>query len=263
MKTFISLSGGVESTSLCLLYGKGATAIWCDPGAEHNEMLERMQLLGDRFKEIHGGDFELVILKPTVRVKGVDVQTLEEHIRIAEFMPSAQARYCTGDFKIEPIDKYLAQQGECEMLIGLNADEEPGEVRTGNWMKVATVNYRYPLYEDGYTREDCESLLRANGLHPEFPIYMSRGGCIFCFYKSPFEYKAMYLLDRPTFERVRTLEHDLQKNKKKAYSIVKTWPMDKIAHTVEQEVALWGREAVIEMYRPLAVTKVCGAFCHR
>jgi PP-loop superfamily ATP-utilizing enzyme len=29
MKRFISFSGGVESTTMCILYGKGATAIWC------------------------------------------------------------------------------------------------------------------------------------------------------------------------------------------------------------------------------------------
>jgi len=38
IKKFISFSGGVESTTMCLLYGKGATAIWCDTGAEHKEM---------------------------------------------------------------------------------------------------------------------------------------------------------------------------------------------------------------------------------
>lgn len=53
MKTFISLSGGVESTTMCLLYGKNATAIWADTGAEHEEMYARIDLLEKVFTEMH------------------------------------------------------------------------------------------------------------------------------------------------------------------------------------------------------------------
>jgi 3'-phosphoadenosine 5'-phosphosulfate sulfotransferase (PAPS reductase)/FAD synthetase len=60
MKRFISFSGGVESTTMCILYGKGATAIWCDTGAEHNEMYERINYVEDKLKELHKGDFNLV-----------------------------------------------------------------------------------------------------------------------------------------------------------------------------------------------------------
>ena len=51
MKRFIRFSGGVESTTMCLLYGKGATAIWCDTGAEHGEMYERINKVEDYLKK--------------------------------------------------------------------------------------------------------------------------------------------------------------------------------------------------------------------
>jgi 3'-phosphoadenosine 5'-phosphosulfate sulfotransferase (PAPS reductase)/FAD synthetase len=57
MKKFISFSGGVESTTMCILYGKGAKAIWCDTGAEVTEMYDRMELVESRLKELHKGDF--------------------------------------------------------------------------------------------------------------------------------------------------------------------------------------------------------------
>ena len=60
MKKFISFSGGVESTTMCLLYGKGATAIWCDTGAEHKEMYNRIDKVEKYLKEYHKGDFSLV-----------------------------------------------------------------------------------------------------------------------------------------------------------------------------------------------------------
>jgi 3'-phosphoadenosine 5'-phosphosulfate sulfotransferase (PAPS reductase)/FAD synthetase len=60
MKRFISFSGGVESTTMCLLYGKGATAIWCDTGAEHGEMYERINKVEDYLKDFHNGEFNLI-----------------------------------------------------------------------------------------------------------------------------------------------------------------------------------------------------------
>lgn len=42
-KRFISFSGGVESTTMCILYGKGATAIWCDTGDEEPEMYKQIK----------------------------------------------------------------------------------------------------------------------------------------------------------------------------------------------------------------------------
>lgn len=263
MKSFISLSGGVESTTMCLLYGKGAIAIWCDPGDEHREMYERIDFLEKAFQDIHDGDFTLLRINPKVKVKGVEVSTLSDAIRLWKFFPSAQARFCTGSFKIEPIEQFLSRQGECELLIGFNADEEPGVARVGNFEKLENVRYRYPLHEDGYTREDCEGLLRQYGLHPNFPVYMSRGGCKFCFYKSPAEYKAMYILDRETFDEVEALEKEVQDAREKYFSILPHTTFAKIKGDVDIEVENWGVEAVVDMYRPIAKTKVCGAFCHR
>ena len=263
MKRFISLSGGVESTTMCLLYGKGATAIFCDTGDEHRELYERMDFLEEAMTHFHDGDFTLLRIKPNPKIKGKYVTRLSEGIKAFAFMPSPMARYCTSRFKIEPIEKFLKEQGECEVLIGFNADEEPGSVRIGNHEKLKNVTYRYPLYDDGYDRADCEALLTKHGMHPNFPIYMSRGGCKFCFYKSKAEYKALYLLDRETFMEGWNLEKSVQDRRKKYFSILPNTTFQAIASEVENEVANWGEQAVIEFYRPQAQTKVCGVFCHR
>ena len=263
MKTFISLSGGVESTTMCILYGKGATAIWCDTGDEHREMYARLDMLEEELKAIHHGDFNVLRIKPNPKIKGRHVQTLSEGIKEKAFMPSPNVRYCTSRFKIEPIEAFLKEQGECEVLIGLNADEEPGGVRVGNWEKLKNVKYRYPLYEDGWDRSDCESLLRVHGLHPNFPIYMTRGGCKFCFYKSKAEYKALYVLDNKTFMEGWELEKSVQDKRKKYFSILPNTTFKAIAEETQNEIDNWGLDAVIGMYRQQANTKVCGVFCHR
>lgn len=248
---------------MCLLYGKGATAIFCDTGDEHRELYERLDFLETALTDLHGGDFRIVRIKPNPKIKGVLVEKLSEGIKAKTFMPSPTARYCTSRFKIEPIEAFLKSQGECELLIGLNAAEEPGGVRVGNHSKLKNVTYRYPLFEDGYDRADCEALLRSHGLHPNFPIYMSRGGCKFCFYKSKAEYKALYLLDRPTFQEGWELEKSVQDRRTKYFSILPNTTFQAIADEVEREKSLWGEKQVIEFYRPQAVTKVCGVFCHR
>lgn len=260
-KKFISFSGGVESTTMCILYGKGNTAIWCDTGAEHDEMYERIDYCEKMLKVIHNGDFELVRLKANVKVKGIFVDSLIDAILGWKFMPSQGRRWCTGKFKIEPIDKFLSEQGECELLIGLNADEEK---REGNWGLQTNVKYLYPLQEDDLTREECEEILTEYGLLPDFPLYMNRGGCFMCIYKSVSEYKAMYVFDRKTFDRVRELEEKVQDKRGKFFAIsVNQIPMSRIAEIIEDEIRNWGFEAVKEFYKQIKQERACGAFCHR
>lgn len=266
MKKFISFSGGVESTTMCLLYGKGATAIWCNTGekSEHKEMLNRIENIESVLKKHHNGDFNLIKINPEVKCKGKTVNDLYDYIIKSKFMPSQQRRYCTGKFKIEPIDNFLSNQGECELMIGFNADEHPSKDRTGNYMKCKNVKYTYPLFENGITRDDCEDLLKQFNIHPDFPIYMTRGGCKFCFFKSMSEYKAMYLFDRDSFNEIVELEESIQDKRLKYYAmIIKGVPFRHIGNIVENEIQNWGVDTVIDMYKKTAQTKTCGAFCHR
>ena len=181
VKKFISFSGGVESTTMCLLYGKGATAIWCDTGAEHKEMYNRIDKVEQYLKDFHNGDFNMVRIRGGYKAYGKVYDSLEDTVVAIKFMPSQMKRYCTAYFKAKPIDKYLKEQGECELMIGFNYDEQG---RTGSLEKMKNVNYTYPLIEDGYDRNDCEEILKKHGMHPNFPVYMLRGGCRMCFLKA-------------------------------------------------------------------------------
>ena len=77
MKRFISFSGGVESTTMCLLYGKGATAIVCDTGDEEDEMYERWDFVESAMKVIHDNDFTLLRINAIVIAKGKTCTTLD------------------------------------------------------------------------------------------------------------------------------------------------------------------------------------------
>jgi len=261
MKRFISFSGGIESTTMCILYGKGATAIWCDTGAEHKEMYDRVNFCEQKLKEIHNGDFTLLRLKPNVKVKGVYVDNLDDAIIGWNFMPTKMMRWCTGKFKIIPIDDFLKSQGECELLIGLNADEES---REGNYGLQANVSYLCPLQNDGLDRDDCKLILLEHGMLPNFPMYMQRGGCKYCIFKSISEWKAMYIFDRDTFYECKYLENRVQDRRKKFFAISMTGrSLQSIEDECEREIKNWGVDAVKDMYKDIVQTQSCGAFCHR
>ncbi len=261
MNRFISFSGGVESTTMCILYGGDAKAIWADTGSEHNKMYDRLLIVEDSIKRIHPS-FEIIKVKGKVNHKGEEFDSLEKLAVGYKFMPSGQMRYCTKYFKIEPIDKYLKGQGECELMIGLNIDEENS--REGNWGLNENVKYSYPLIDDGLTRQDCEDILNLHGLHPNMPVYMSRGGCRMCFFKTEKEYKAMYFLSNDEFKEVQAIEMEIQDRRKKFYSIMSNGKsLLQLSQECESERSFLKDADWNELYKSLKKETSCGAFCHR
>lgn len=257
MKRFIAFSGGVESTAMCLLYGKGATAVFTDTGSEHAEMYRRIDKVEKALIEIHSGDFQLIRLRASVTAKGGKVDSLTAYVDRMQFFPSAADRFCTSRFKIAPLDNFLKSEGESELLIGLNADEID---REGNHGLLANVHYRYPLQEDRYTRQDCVNLLEQHGLKPDFPAYMRRGGCIFCPFKSKKEYAAMVHLAPKEIDLVRVLEEKAQDKRGKYYRIRHNMPAMKDFIQIEKN-NLFGD--LTPYYDASEEQYSCGVFCHR
>jgi 3'-phosphoadenosine 5'-phosphosulfate sulfotransferase (PAPS reductase)/FAD synthetase len=258
MKQFISFSGGVESTAMCLLYGKGATAIFADTGAEHRKMYERLNYVEKMLKVYHDGDFELVRIKGSVDAKGEVVNSLTDYILRMCYFPSPRQRFCTRMFKIEPIDNYLSQFDECKLMIGLNADE--ADIRTGNYLKGKNITYRYPLIEDGHDRDHCYELLKQYGLQPDFPAYMNRGGCKYCPYKAKKEYRAMVHFSLDEIEEVATIEETIQDKRNKFFRIRSNMPKMRDFILIEKN-NLFGDNS--GYYSQPESFQSCGVFCHR
>jgi 3'-phosphoadenosine 5'-phosphosulfate sulfotransferase (PAPS reductase)/FAD synthetase len=260
LNKFISFSGGVESTTMCILYGADAKGIWSDTGAEHEQMYFRLSLVENEIKKIHP-NFEIIKVKGSGKYKGEFYEGLEDLSIAYKFMPSGQQRFCTRIFKIEPIDLFLKSQGECELMIGFNFDEQG---REGNLEKMANVTYTYPLIEDGLTRDDCEKILHKHNLHPNFPVYMSRGGCRMCFFKSEKEYKALYFLNHKEYLEVQNFEQAIQDKRQKFYSIMGNGKsLKQLAQICENEKAFMIEQDWTEFYKSLKKETSCGAFCHR
>lgn len=257
MKSFIAFSGGVESSATCVLYGKNSTPIFTDTGFEHQPMYDRIDMMESALKLLHGPDFHIIRITAK-NVQGLGVDSLPDYIRVRNFYPNPIARFCTRLFKIEPMDDFLKDQGDCEVLIGLNYDES--EDRVGNLGKCENVKYRYPLIEDRRTRADCEAILSKVGLLPKFPPYMSRGGCKGCFYKRKSEYDWMARLAPEEALSVAELEESIQDQRGIYYHIHQDIPnMRQFIENCRSQQYLFPEE---DSWTPSAGAS-CGVLCHR
>ena len=252
MKSFIAFSGGVESSTMCVLFGGKADAIFADTGYEHREIYERIDLIEQWCKAFHRPDFQII------RVKNQQYGSLKDYIKDSKFYPNYQSRYCTRMFKIEPIDLFLEQYKDerCELMIGLNADEI--DQRTGNHGNKPYVKYSYPLADKGITRNMCKVILEKAGLMPNFPPYMKRGGCVGCYYKSKKEYEAMALLNPAEFNEVMEIEETIQNRRQDFFSILQGTTMRQIKNKVSNMLF-----DPSEMYPALNDATKCGVFCNR
>lgn len=250
-KRFISFSGGVESTTLCLIYGAVAKPIFADTGSEHEELYERLEKVEQKLKQIHGDQFSIL---------RVSAGNLKEYIKKQHFFPNHQARYCTRIFKIEPIDRFLREQGECELMIGLNANEASD--RTGNYGLIETVKYTYPLVDNGLTRDACLALLKKAEIEPTFPPYMQRGGCDICFYKSKAEWKSLVLLNEKKARELAEFEESVQDEREKYFSINKDLgKLSDFIQAVKNQGELFDMAQTYPSYEDKH--SPCGVFCHR
>jgi len=256
MKQFISFSGGVESRTMAVLFGNKADAIFADTGAEHEALYQQFDEIESTIKEFHSNDFRIIRVRQA-NAENTGINNLIDYIKHRKYFPSFKARYCTRLFKIEPIDSFLRQFDEVELMIGLNADE--ANLRTGNHGLLSHVKYSYPLVEHGISRAMCKRILQSIGLQPNFPAYMQRGGCKCCYFKSKKEFEAMAILNEKEYDEVAELEQEVQDKRSKFFHLIDNIPNLKDFKRKVQSV-LFKPE---EIYPVINDATNCGVFCKR
>lgn len=262
-KIYIAFSGGVESTTLALLFGHKAQCVFTDTGAEHQKMYDRLDDVESKLKLIHGESFAVTRLRAT-KCDGHEIDNLPDYIRHAGVFPNQLMRFCTKYFKIKPYNDFLRDKLPCSLMIGLNADES--EKREGNH-GLAGVTVEYPLVDLGLSRAKCVEMLAAYGLASQLPPYMRRGGCKFCPYKSRKEYAAMVHLAPAEMEENAKLEEEINfgngNTRSKFWSAAMAIPEGFRAFIDnEKSQALFSPD---EMYshKSGVIETGCGVFCHR
>ncbi len=161
------------------------------------------------------------------------------------------------------MNNFLKEAGECELMIGLNADEV--DKREGNLGTIPSIKISYPLVDLGITRKMCVAALKEYDLEPKLPVYMRRGGCVYCPFKSNKEYIAMAHLAPSQLEGVAQLEekvHALARNQNKKFYGVRHGIPSMRGLIEDEKLSMF---SAAEMYdnQPEEIGTPCGVFCHR
>ena len=148
-------------------------------------------------------------------------------------------RQCTGDWKIDPIKRWLQanRKGQpVEQWIGISLDEitrmKPSQVKY--------ITHRWPLVEREMRRADLKRWLTEHGL--EIP---PRSACVFCPYQSRKEWRS--LQGTPDWDKAVAVDASIRTARPPydLYMNAKMQPLPMIDFRSEQEhgqMELWDNE---------------------
>ena len=241
MNYFVSVSGGLDSTALAIIVSKkikGARYVFADTGDEFPQVYEHL----DKMENILG--IEIIRLKNDITLGDYEIKR--------KFFPAPDKRFCTRIFKIETIESYLKNYNKFKLAIGLRADED----RKGNIADYAI----YPLVEYNIRKCDVVSICQNYDLIPQYPWYMSRGGCYSCFFKKKNELLGLAKYEPELFNNLIEREEVVQDDRKKYYSMFENIyhiPLRKVKRIAESQEQ-------IEMFDKSGVyDSDCGIFCRK
>ena len=123
-----------------------------------------------------------------------------------DFLPSPQARWCTKQLKIIPLEKFI---GEAETIsyIAIRADED----RVGYISTKPNIKPVFPFMKEGLVKRDIFRIIEESGIGmPDYYSWRSRSGCYFCFFQRKIEWVRLSEIHPDLFEKsVRyEQEHD-------------------------------------------------------
>ncbi|WP_237536226.1 hypothetical protein [Streptomyces sp. SID3343] len=198
----LSLGAGVQSTTCLLLAAEGHLprldyAIFSDTGWEpktvysHLDRIEReiAKPAGIPILRVSSGNIRTDALDPHHRFASMPL-----HIRNPDGNAGLTRRQCTSEYKLKPIKRQVREllgfphpmpvprSVFVEQWIGISVDEI-------HRAKASGINYMrsvHPLLDLGYTRADCQRLLRARGFGDT-----PKSSCLGCPYHGNHQWRAL------------------------------------------------------------------------
>ena len=124
------------------------------------------------------------------------------------FLPSAQARWCTIQMKLKPfekwVQKYLTDGYTVYSYVAIRGDEE---YREGYQSRNDNLIVRLPFRDDGIDKAGVMGILEHSGLGlPAYYEWRSRSGCTFCFFQRKIEWVNLMERHPDAFEEAKSYE---------------------------------------------------------
>lgn len=146
------------------------------------------------------------------------------------FLPAPNARWCTRDLKIIPMEKWIGDD-HCISYVGIRADEPS---REGYKSRSKNVNIQaiYPFREDNLELKDVYRILDDTVGIPPYYKWRTRSGCYFCFYQRRVEYAILYFLYPELFNESKKYETEHSDGRK--FTWVKDKPLEYIEDNAKE-----------------------------
>jgi hypothetical protein len=173
MQRVFNFSGGKTSAYMVIKYYQpGDIVLFCDTGREHPKTYKFLN------------DFEAFEQIPVSRTSYDDSRSPFDALlskKRHKIIPNRVKRICTDELKIKTSKRYLRGLGirEFENFIGFRADEKQRVQRRVQPFK--KVHDRFPLYEDGVTKDMINGFWDRKPYNLEIPSIL--GNCTLCFMK--------------------------------------------------------------------------------
>ena len=168
----LSFGAGVNTVALMvMLIREGAPldgVVFADTGGETPDTYESVNIAQEYLIE-HKVPFTVV--KARRGNEGLYAAALRRRV-----IPSVQWRWCTRDFKVNPIHRYYrGLRSHVNQYVGIAFDE----IHRMRDSRVEYISNLYPLVDKRLTRQDCIDLIVQAGL----PV-PEKSGCYFCPFNS-------------------------------------------------------------------------------
>ena len=179
MRHILLLSGGKDSTALAI-YMRDTHPdlpieyLFCDT---HKELPETYEYLAK---------VEAYLGQPIIRLTSDAGERGFDHwLQMKRgFLPSPNIRWCTQSLKLEPFERYIADD-PVQLYIGIRADEN----RSGYISTKPNIHSVFPFKEHGINKNDVLQILQNSGVGiADYYKWRSRSGCYFCFFQRKTEW---------------------------------------------------------------------------
>lgn len=169
----ISMGAGVQTTALLLRFWKFYEhVIFADTGDEQPETYDYIKKYLRPFCDEKGIKWHTV--------RHAHYKSLMEKCMDKRLVPNTGRRWCTQEFKIEPIQRRLRELGATarnpiHVSIGISLDESHRMSSTAHIDRPLYEHKVYPLLDYGITRSDCYRIITDHG----WPV-PRKSGCDYC-----------------------------------------------------------------------------------
>jgi len=194
VRHILGLSGGKDSTALAIFLRDKVPDIeyfFCDT---HKELPETYSYL----KKLE------ILLGKKIEMLEAD-RGFDHWLSVySGFLPSPQARWCTKQLKILPLEKFIGEDNAVS-YIAIRADED----RVGYISTKLNIKPVFPFMREGLVKKDILRIIEESGIGmPAYYSWRSRSGCYFCFFQRKIEWVRLSEIHPELFEKAARYEQE-------------------------------------------------------